>query len=80
MAFAKYVNGMRDPRLPFMANAILDFHFCFWNPSLLLLGEDMVQKKCSFLEHFSKGGGVIPMLRNYVVNFVKYKGPFGSIK
>ena len=24
---------------PFMANAILNFHFCFWNPSLIPVAE-----------------------------------------
>ena len=31
----KNVNGTRDPPSPFMANAILNFHFDYLNPSLI---------------------------------------------
>ena len=53
MAFAKYVNGMRDPPLPFMANAILNFHFCFWNPSLVSVAEHfkLVKNRVTFETH-----------------------------
>ena len=36
--FSKQVCGTRDP-LPFMANAILNFHFDCWNPSLTTIPE-----------------------------------------
>ena len=34
------------------------------------LREAIPREKCSFSEHCSNGGGVIPMFKNYVVNFV----------
>ena len=36
----------------------------------MTIREAVMREKCSFFEHCSNGGGVKPMLKNYVVNFV----------
>ena len=44
------------------------------------LGKPSLKKSAVFFNIVQTGGGgVIPMFKNYVVNFVLYKGPFGSI-
>ena len=36
--FQNTLLARETPQTPFMANAILDFHFVFWNPSLIVMG------------------------------------------
>ena len=61
----------REPPLPpFMANAILNFHFCFWNPSLIPVAEDfeLVKNGVSF-ETYSNHNNIISGLNtNYYLN------------
>ena len=45
-----------------------------------LIREALPYQKCSFFNIVQTGGrGAIPMFKNYDVNYVKFKGPFGSI-
>ena len=47
---------------------------------ITVLGKPSGKKSAVFLTFLKgKGGGVIPMFKNFDVKYVTFKGPFGSI-